>query len=93
MALPKVKADTIESIIEEVCTKNTEFGIKDFQSKLDTENFQLACVLYSFLDSMADGMYSNESAKQKVCALSKICCHILYKSLQKQIEINEMEDL
>ena len=27
MTLPKVKSDTIESIIEEVCTKNTEFGI------------------------------------------------------------------
>ena len=91
MTLPKVKSDTIESIIEEVCTKNTEFGIKDFESHLDTENFELACVLYSFLDSIADSIYSNEELRNEVCALSKICCHILYKSLEKQIEINEME--
>ena len=91
MTLPIVKAETIESIIEEVCTKNTEFGIKDFESKLDTENFELACVLYSFLDSIADGICSNEELRNEMCALSKICCHILYKSLEKQIEINEME--
>ena len=91
MTLPIVKAETIESIIEEVCTKNTEFGIKDFQSKLDTENFELACVLYSFLDSIAEGMYDDEVSRDEVCALSKICCHHLYKSLETQIEINEME--
>ena len=91
MTLPKVKSDTIESIIEEVCTKNTEFGIKDFESKLDTENFELACVLYSFLDSIADSMCRDESLRDEVCALSKICCHLLYKSLEKQLEINEME--
>ena len=91
MTLPKVKSATVESIIEEVCTKNTEFGIKDFKSQLDTENFELACVLYSFLDSIADSMYRDESLRDEVCALSKICCHLLYKSLEKQIEINEME--
>ena len=91
MKLPTVRSETIESIIEEVCTKNTEFGVKDFRSTLDTENFELACVLYSFLDSVADDIYDNELAKEQVCALSKICCHLLYKSLQKQIEINEME--
>ena len=91
MTLPKVKAETVESIIEEVYAKNSEFGIKHFESKLDTENFELACVLYSFLDSIADSIYSNEELRNEICALSKICCHILYKSLEKQIEINEME--
>ena len=91
MTLPKVKSDTVESIIEEVCAKNTEFGIKDFESHLDTENFELACVLYSFLDSIADSMCRDESLRDEVCALSKICCHLLYKSLEKQLEINEME--
>ena len=91
MKLPTVRSETIESIIEEVCTKNTEFGVKDFRSKLDTENFELACVLYSFLDSITDNIYTNKRLRYEVCALSKICCHLLYKSLQKQIEINEME--
>ena len=91
MTLPKVKSDTVESIIEEVCAKNTEFGIKDFKSQLDTENFELACVLYSFLDSISANVYTDETLRDEVCALSKICCHLLYKSLQKQIEINEME--
>ena len=92
MKLPVVKSETIESIIEEVYTKNAEFGIKDFESKLDTENFELACVLYSFLDSITDSIYTNKHLREEVCALSKICCHLLYKSLEKQLEINEMED-
>ena len=92
MTLPKVKAETVESIIQEVYTKNTEFGIKDFKSQLETENIELAWVLYSFLDSIADSMYRDESLRDEVCALSKICCHLLYKSLEKQIEINEMEN-
>ena len=91
MTLPKVKSETVESIIHEVYTKNTEFGIKDFESKLETENIELACVLYSFLDSICDSVYTNEHLREEVCALSKICCHLLYKSLEKQIEINEME--
>ena len=91
MTLPKVKAETVESIIEEVYAKNSEFGIKHFESKLDTENFELACVLYSFLDSITDNIYTIKRLRDEVCALSKICCHLLYKSLQKQIEINEME--
>ena len=91
MTIPKVKAETVESIIEEVYAKNSEFGIKHFESKLDTENFELACVLYSFLDSITDNIYTNKRLRDEVCALSKICCHLLYKSLQKQIEINEME--
>ena len=79
MKLPTVRSETIESIIEEVCTKNTEFGVKDFRSTLDTENFELACVLYSFLDSVADDIYDNELAKEqalqdgkRVWALAKI---------------------
>ena len=91
MKLPAVKTETIESIIEEVCTKNIEFGIKDFKSNLDTQNIELAYVLYSFLDSVAEGIYSNEALREEVCAIAKICCHLLYKSLEKQIEINEME--
>ena len=91
MKLPVVKSETIESIIEEVCTKNIEFGVKDFKSKLDTENFELAYVLYSFLDSIAANISTDETLRDEVCALSKICCHLLYKSLEKQIEINEME--
>jgi len=71
MTLPMVKAETIESIIEEVCTKNTEFGIKDFQSKLDTENFELACVLYSFLVFYCQrAMYDDEVSRDEVCALT-----------------------
>ena len=56
MKLPAVKTETIESIIEEVCTKNIEFGIKDFKSNLDTQNIELAYVLYSFLESVAEGI-------------------------------------
>ena len=91
MTIPKVKAETAESIIQEVYTKNTEFGIKDFESKLETENIELAWVIYSFLDSITESIYIDEHLRDEVCALSKICCHLLYKSLQKQIEINEME--
>ena len=67
-------------------------GIKDFKSKLETENIELAWVLYSFLDSITTSIYTYEHLRDEVCALSKICCHLLYKSLEKQIEINEMED-
>ena len=92
MTIPKVKAETAESIIQEVYTKNAEFGIKDFESKLETENIELAWVIYSFLDSITESIYTDEHLRDEVCALSKICCHLLYKSLEKQLEINEMEN-
>ena len=36
--LPRVKSDVTESIIGEVLAKNSEFGIKDFESSLNKDN-------------------------------------------------------
>ena len=83
MTLPKVKAETVESIIQEVYTKNTEFGIKDFESKLETENIELACVLYSFLDSICDSVYILMNTYVRKCALSVRFAVIFYTSLYK----------
>ena len=37
MHIPKVKAETVESIIEEIYAKNKTFGVREFQSNIGRE--------------------------------------------------------
>lgn len=91
--LPHISPDTIESIVEEVFTKNKNFGIKEFMSSLEEENREMSCILYCFIDSVAD-WYSDddEEKREEFCAIAKICCHLMYKSMEKQLEIDRMQD-
>ena len=91
MKIPLIKQETIQSIIEEVYIKNEDFGIEEFRSNLETENKEATLVLYSFIEAIAEYMGENDFEKTEECiAIAKISCNLMYKSLQKQIEINEM---
>ena len=91
--MPHISPDTIESIVEEVFTKNEDFGIKEFMSSLEEENREMSYILYCFIDSVAD-WYSgdDEEQREEFCAIAKICCHLMYKSMEKQLEIDRMQD-
>jgi len=90
--VPHVHPATIESIIEEVFVKNDDFGIKEFMSSLEEENVDMCYILYSFIDSIADYHAYNDDQKEQFCALAKIACHLMYKSMEKQLEINLLEN-
>lgn len=91
MNIPLIKPDTMQSIIEEVYIKNEDFGIEEFRSNLETENKEATLVLYSFIEAIAEYMGEDDFGKTEECiAIAKISCNLLYKSIQKQIEINEM---
>ena len=89
--LPVVSKDTITSIVSEIFAKNNDFGIEEFLSNLEKDNKQLAFVLYTLLDTIVDNFTADEYEREHVAAIYKIASHLLYKSLEKQIEINEME--
>jgi hypothetical protein len=90
--LPRVKSGVTEGIIGEVLAKNSEFGIKDFESSLNKDNPELAKSLYQFMDAVAITIANKDKAlTEEICATYKIGCHLLYKSLIKQLEINAME--
>lgn len=90
--LPYVKLQTIESIIDEVFNKNQSFGLNEFISNLEEDNAEMCIVLYSFIDALADQVSGGDnSSHDQYAAVAKITCHLLYKSLAKQLEINGME--
>ena len=90
--LPYVKLQTIESIIDEVFNKNQSFGLNEFISNLEEDNAEMCIVLYSFMDALADQVSGGDnSSHDQYAAVAKITCHLLYKSLAKQLEINGME--
>tara|TARA_R110002020_G_scaffold103292_3_gene241916 strand:+ start:1595 stop:1891 length:297 start_codon:yes stop_codon:yes gene_type:complete len=90
--LPYVKLQTMESIIDEVFNKNQSFGLDEFISNLEEENGEMCIVLYSFIDAIADQVSGGDnSSHDQYAAVAKITCHLLYKSLAKQLEINSME--
>ena len=90
--LPYVKLQTIESIIDEVFNKNQSFGLNEFISNLEEDNAEMCIVLYSFIDALADQVSGGDnSSHDQYAAVAKITCHLLYKSLAKQLEINVME--
>ena len=93
MKIPKVKAETIESIIEEVYAKNKVFGIAEFQSNIGRENPEFFLVMESFTEAMADYMAGDDVERgDELCAIAKISYHLTYKTISKQMEINEMQD-
>ena len=89
MSIPKIKPETMGSIIEEVYIKKEEFGVEDFPSGLETENRELALVLYAFIDAVSDYMGDDNPAKREQFSdIAKISCNLLYKTIQKQMEID-----
>lgn len=91
MSLPQVKAATIDSIIDEVYSKNKTFGIQEFMSNMEEDNMAMAIVLYPFIESISDWMAEGDhDLAEKFIAASKITAHLIYKSLDKQMEIDEM---
>jgi len=93
VSLPKVKSATIDSIIHEVYAKNKTFGIEEFMSNMDEDNRAMTIVLYPFIESISDYMASgDEILAEKFVAASKIIAHLVYKSLDKQMSINEMAE-
>ena len=89
MKLPKVKTDTIKSIVDEIFTKNHDFGVEE--SAMETENEDLAETLFSFMDTIADYLGDTDHEKEQFSAIARIASHLVYKSLSKQLEIDEME--
>ena len=82
----------MQSIIEEVYTKNEDFGVSEFKSDLEIKNRDVSNVLYSFVCAIAEymGQDDDERVEQSI-AIARISCNLLYKTIQKQIEINEMD--
>jgi hypothetical protein len=92
MNLPKVKAETVESIIEEIYAKNKTFGVREFQSNIGRENTEFFLVMESFIEALADYIAGEEDVQKndEICAISKIAYHLTYKAISKQMEIDEM---
>ena len=91
MSIPKIKPETMGSIIEEVYIKKEEFGVEDFPSNLKTDNRELALVLYAFIDAVSDYMADDDPERsEQFSAIAKISCNLLYKTIEKQMEIDEM---
>mgnify|MGYP003656754210 CR=1 FL=1 len=91
MNLPKVKAETVESIIEEIYAKNKTFGVREFQSNIGRENAEFFLVMESFIEALADYIAGEDIKKgDELCAISKIAYHLTYKAISKQMEIDEM---
>ncbi len=91
MKLPYVKSATIESIIQEVYAKNETFGLEEFVSSMESDNIELGHVLYSFIEAIAEYMGEDDIERVEECiAIAKISCNLMYKSLEKQVEIDEM---
>lgn len=91
--VPHVHPATIESIISEVFSKNEDFGVKEFMSSMEKENADMCFVLYTFINSIADTLSKyNEEQREEFCALAKMACHLMYKSMEKQMEINLLEN-
>jgi|TARA_R100000656_G_scaffold59140_1_gene46064 hypothetical protein len=91
MKIPKVKPATIESIIQEVYAKNKTFGIAQFQSNISRENPEFFLVMESFIAALAEYMAANDPTKEdELNAIAKIAYHLAYKSISKQMEIEEM---
>jgi len=91
MGIPLISQATMQSIIEEVCVKNEDFGVEEFSSNLETKNEPVAVVLYAFIDAISDYMSNgDQEKKEEFCALAKMSTNLLYKTIEKQIEINEM---
>jgi len=91
MKIPKIKPETMGSIIEEVYIKKEEFGVEDFISNLNIDNRELSLVLYAFIDAISDYMADDDPARsEQFSAIAKISCNLLYKTIEKQMEIDEM---
>lgn len=91
MCVPKIKPETLESIIQEIYIKRAEFGLEDFASELITKNKEAGLLLYSFIDAISDHLAEDDPVEsEKYSAVAKISCNLLYKTIQKQIEIDEM---
>ena len=91
MSIPKIKPETMGSIIEEVYVKKEEFSIEDFASNLNIDNRELSLVLYAFIDAISVYMADDDPARsEQFSAIAKISCNLLYKTIEKQMEIDEM---
>jgi len=89
--LPRVKYETIKSIVGEVFDKNKDFGLGDFESSMEDENLELAFVLHTFIESITTSVPGYDlDQRDELAAVAKMSCHLLYKSMTKQLEINDM---
>ena len=95
MKIPKIKSETVESIIQEVYAKHKTFGVREFQSNIGRKNPEFFLVMESFIEALADYMVEewdgDEDTGDQLCAVSKIAYHLAYKAIEKQMEIDEME--
>ena len=89
--LPNVKLDTIKSIVGEVFDKNADFGLSNFESLLQEENLDMHKVVYTFIDSISDSLPDyTDRQREELSAIAKMACHLMYKGMTKQLEINDM---
>tara|TARA_B100000029_G_C17037028_1_gene764419 strand:- start:174 stop:608 length:435 start_codon:yes stop_codon:yes gene_type:complete len=89
--VPKIKGVTIESIIEEVYAKHSTFGVREFESNIEEENPELYIVIESFVYALADYISQGDEDKlDELAAIAKISYHLLYRTISKQMEVDEM---
>ena len=92
--MPKVKPETVNSIIDEILTKNPTVGLEEFECEnMLTYNKGMAVSIFSLLESIADFFSTDPKVNEEMCCIAKIAAHVTYKSIEKQIDINSMEDL
>ena len=92
MSIPLIKPETMQSIIEEVYVKNDYFSVEEFRSKLETDNENVAIVLYAFIDAISSYMAEDDLERiNEYSSIAKVSCNLLYKTIEKQIEIDEID--
>jgi len=93
MKLPMVKRETLVGIVGEIYSKNKTFGMKEFQSNLEKDNKVLAEGIYDMIGILAEHMCDGDKMRlAESCTVAAISCNLLYKSLEKQLSIDEMND-
>ena len=91
--IPKVHIETVNSIVEEVFTKNKSIGVKEFDSEqMLTINQDMAISIFSLMESIADNFSTSKQSNEELCCIAKIAAHLTYKSIETPLEINAMED-
>jgi len=92
--IPHINKDTVEGIVSEIFSKNKTIGLEEFQSEeFLKHNRDMAVVVFSLIDTMAEYFSSGDEDRfEEICCASKIAAHLVYKSISKQMEINEWTD-
>tara|TARA_R110002110_G_scaffold63394_2_gene176363 strand:+ start:1041 stop:1349 length:309 start_codon:yes stop_codon:yes gene_type:complete len=101
--IPKIDKRVMQSIMSRLLIHNNksgQFGYEDIECTIDDDNEELAEVAYVIMDSCIDYLIESlledgteEQIKDAIYSITKIGIHFTYKSINSQIEINEMNNV